>query len=146
MNRAVDVSRCPFWFRAVAVIALLWNLLGVAAFLMDATLSAEAVASLPPAQQQLYAARPGWAVAAYAVAVFAGALGCLMLVLRRKAAVLLLVLSLVAVLAQTAYLFLLSDTFAVMGRAAMVMPLVVLVISLALVALARSAAARGWLR
>ena len=145
MNTAT-VTPVPGWFRIVAIVALLWNLLGVAAFVMDASMSTEAIAALPEAQQQLYAVRPMWVVVAYGVAVFAGALGCLMLVMRRKLAVPLLVLSLLAVLVQMSYLFFMSDTFAVMGNAAMAMPILVVVISLALVWLARNAAARGWLR
>jgi hypothetical protein len=63
----------PKWFRPLAVVALIWNLLGCAAYLADVTLTAEDVARMTPAQQELYAARPKWAVAATATAVWAGA-------------------------------------------------------------------------
>ena len=62
----------PKWFKVVAVIALLWNLLGCLAFAMDLRMTPEDVAALPEAQQALYAARPGWAVVATAVAVIGG--------------------------------------------------------------------------
>lgn len=149
MNTATAASPAtpvPAWFRIVAILALLWNLLGVAAFVMDASMSADTIAAMPEAQQQLYAVRPAWVLAAYAIAVFAGALGSLMLVMRRKLAPPLLVLSLLAVLVQMAYVFFLSDTLAVMGDAAMAMPLLIIAIAVALVWLARTAAARGWLR
>ena len=90
----------PKWFKVVAVIALLWNLLGCLAFAMDLRMTPEDVAALPEAQQALYAARPGWAVVATAVAVIGGALGCLGLLLGRKWAFVLLLLSLAGILVQ----------------------------------------------
>ena len=62
--------KTPAWLKVVAVVALLWNLLGCIAFFFDLRLSPEDLAKLPEAQQALYAARPGWAVAATAIAVF----------------------------------------------------------------------------
>ena len=84
----------PTWFRAVAVVALLWNLLGCFAFFSDLRLSPADLAKLPEAQQALYAARPGWAVAATAVSVFGGVLGSIGLLLGKKWALPVFVLSL----------------------------------------------------
>ena len=61
----------PKWFTPVAVIALLWNVLGCIAYLSDVTLSPEDVAKMSAAQQALYAARPAWAVGATALAAWA---------------------------------------------------------------------------
>lgn len=141
---APAVSR-PTWFWIVSIIALLWNLMGVAAFVMQMNMSPDTLAALPPDQQALYTSFPMWVTIAYAVAVFGGALGCLMLVLKKKLAVPLLVLSLLGVIGQMIYMFLLSDTFKVMGQAAMVMPIVVIVVSVLLVLFARLSARRGWL-
>lgn len=58
----------PTWFKVIAVLALLWNLLGCFAFFSDLRISPEDLAKLPEAQQALYAARAGWAVAATAIA------------------------------------------------------------------------------
>ena len=74
----------PVSLKVVAIVALLWNLLGCLAFFSDLRLSPDDLARLPEAQQALYAARPGWAVAATAVAVFGGVLGSIGLLLRRK--------------------------------------------------------------
>lgn len=59
----------PKWFKVIAVVALVWNLLGCFAFVSDLRLSPEDVAHLSRAQQALYNARPGWAVAGTALAV-----------------------------------------------------------------------------
>ncbi|NHF60132.1 hypothetical protein FK220_012310 [Flavobacteriaceae bacterium TP-CH-4] len=135
----------PTWFWIVSAIALLWNLLGVFAYLADAYMGEEALAALPEAQQELYETRPAWVTAAFAIAVFGGALGCIALLLRKKWASPVFILSLMAVLAQQLYVFFLSDTFEVMGNQAMVMPIVVLAIGIALVFFARSATRKNWL-
>ena len=55
-------------------------------------------ATLPLDQRAAYEAEPAWVIPAYAVAVWAGLLGALLLVVRRRAAEWLLLLSLIAVL------------------------------------------------
>ena len=135
----------PTWFKVVAVVALLWNLLGCLAFFSDLLLSTEDLAKLPEAQQALYAARPGWAVAATAVAVFGGVLGCLGLLLRRKWALPVLILSLLGILIQDFGLFVLADGASLAGPVAVVMQAVVLAVGIGLVWLSRKGIARGWL-
>lgn len=135
----------PAWFKAVAVLALLWNLLGGLALLSDLRLSPEDLASLPEAQQALYAARPAWAVAATALAVLGGALGAIGLLLRRSWALPLFVVSLLGILVQDFGLFVLADGARLAGQFAVVMQAVVLVVGIALVWLSRRGIARGWL-
>ena len=135
----------PTWFKVVAALALLWNLLGCVAFFFDLRLSPEDLAALPEAQQALYAARPTWAVAATAIAVFGGALGSVALLLRRKWAFPVLVLSLLGILVQDFGLFVLADGASLAGPAAVVLQAVVLVVGIGLVLLSRRGIARGWL-
>ena len=135
----------PVWFKVVAALALLWNLLGCVAFFMDLRLSPEDLAALPEAQQALYAARPAWAVAATAIAVFGGALGSVGLLLRRKWAFPVLVLSLLGILVQDFGLFVLADGASLAGPVAVVLQAVVLVVGIGLVLLSRRGIARGWL-
>ena len=135
----------PKWFKVVAVIALLWNLLGCLAFAMDLRMTPEDVAALPEAQQALYAARPGWAVVATAVAVIGGALGCLGLLLGRKWAFVLLLLSLAGILVQDYGLFVLADGASLAGPAAVIMQAIVLAVGVGLVLLGRKGIVRGWL-
>jgi hypothetical protein len=136
----------PTWLKIVAVVALLWNLLGCFAFVSDLRLSPEDLARLPEAQQALYAARPGWAVAATAAAVFGGVIGSIGLLLGRKWAFPVLVLSLLGILVQDFGLFVLAKGASLAGPAAMVIQGVVLAVGVGLVVLSRRAIARGWLR
>ena len=139
------MNTSPTWLKVVVVLALLWNLLGCLAFFMDLRMSPEDVASLPEAQQALYAARPAWAVVATAVAVFGGVLGCIGLLLGRKWAFVVLLLSLIGIIVQDFGLFILADGASLAGPVAVVMQAIVLVIGIALVALSRNGIARGWL-
>ena len=135
----------PTWFKVVAVLALLWNLLGCLAYFSDLRLSPEDLAKLPEAQQALYAARPGWAVAATAAAVFGGALGSIGLLMRKRWALPVFVLSLLGILVQDFGLFVLADGASLAGTVAVVMQAIVLTIGIGLVLLSRNGIARGWL-
>jgi len=140
-----NMMNSPTWFKAVAVVALLWNLLGCIAFFSDLRLSPEDLAKLPEAQQALYAARPAWAVAATATAVFGGVLGCLGLLLRKKWALPVLALSLLGILVQDFGLFVLAGGASLAGPVAIAMQGIVLAVGIGLVWLARKGIARGWL-
>lgn len=141
------VSHRPsMWFWIVSGLLLAWNLLGVMAYVQEATMSAEALSAMPEAQRALLQSRPAWATAAFAVAVFGGAAGCLMLLLRSRLAVPVLALSFVGVVVQMAHAFFIADSYAVYGPGGLVMPAMVLTISIFLVWYARRARRRGWLR
>lgn len=143
---ASAVSPPPRWFTVVCVLALLWNLLGVAAFIMQMTMTPEMVAQLPEAEQALYRAMPLWVVIAFACAVFGGALGSIGLLMKKRLAVPLLLLSLIGVIVQLSHSFFLSNSFEVHGPGAMVMPIMVLVVAILLVMLGHKARSADWLR
>lgn len=139
------MNASPTWFKAVSVFALLWNLLGCLAFAADLRLTPDDLAKLPEAQQALYAARPAWALVATAAAVLGGALGCLGLLFGKRWAQAVLWLSLLGIVAQDIGLFVLVDGARLAGPVAVVMQSIVLLVGIGLVALARRAAAKGWL-
>ena len=85
MNAPVG-AKPPGWFWAVAVLALLWNLFGLAMFYMQVNMTPEQLAQLPEAQRELTQAFPGWVWAVDGVAVVAGTLGSLLLLMRRRLA------------------------------------------------------------
>jgi len=139
------MSKTPKWFSVVAVIALLWNLLGCIAFVSDMLLKPEDIAKLSEQQQALYAARPAWSVAATGVAVFGGALGCIGLIMRRKWSFAMLALSLLGIIAQDISMFLVSNAAAVAGSVAVVLQSIVLLVGIWLVLLSRNAVSKNWL-
>jgi len=139
------VNNAPKWFRPVAVVALLWNLLGCAAYLSDVMLKLEDIAKMSAAQQAMYHARPAWSIAATAIAVWIGAAGCVGLIMRKRWATPLLIVSLAGVLGQDISLFALSGSAAQAGTVAFVLQGLVLLIAVGLVLLGRKAAAHGWI-
>ena len=135
----------PKWYTPVAIIALIWNLLGCFAFLSDVMLTPEDIARLSAAQQALYASRPFWAIVATAIAVWFGAAGSLGLILRKRWALPLLVASLVGLLVQDFGLFVLTDAVKLAGPVPFILQGLVLLVSIGLVVLVRTAMTRGWI-
>lgn len=135
----------PLWFWAVSAAMLLWNGLGAMAYVADATMTADALNALPEAERALRVSRPAWATAAFAVAVFGGVVGCLLLLVRSRWAFPVLMLSLLGVAAQMTQAFLIANSYEVYGPPGLITPALVLTFSLFLVWFARRARARGWL-
>jgi len=133
------------WFYVVSAIAFVWNLLGVAAYIVHVRMTQADIAALPEAEQLLYASAPAWATGAFAFAVFGGTLGCLGLLLRKRWAFPLFVLSLLGIIAQRIYDLFFSNVLEVYGPGSMIMPALVLIIAVYLIFFARSSSAKGWL-
>jgi hypothetical protein len=133
----------PKWYTPVVVIALLWNVMGCAAYLMDVSLSAEAVAAMSPDEQSLYASRPVWGVAAYAIAVWGGLTGCIGLLLRKRWATSALMASLAGLLVQDGALFGLANV--AIPTSVFILQGIVLVVAILLLVLANTGTRRGWL-
>ncbi|MCJ7467336.1 MAG: hypothetical protein MUO53_11665 [Maribacter sp.] len=144
MNEKLAVKP-PKWFWIVSVLALLWNLMGVGAYLQQVFMFAEDLELLTQEERQLMEVQPAWVHGAFAIAVWAGALGCIALLLRKKWARAVLIISLLGILGQMTYMFFMSDTFAVSGSSAMIMPIMIIVVGFLLVFLARSATDKKWL-
>lgn len=135
----------PKWYLPVTITALVWNLLGCMAYLMDVMLTPEDIAKMTEAQQELYATRTVWSVAATAIAVWFGAGGSLGLILRQKWALPVLIASLAGLIVQDLGIFLVSSAASKVPPIAFLIQGMVLVISVALVMLARKAHAQGWI-
>lgn len=121
-------------------------MLACVAFIGDLRLTAADIAQMPVEHRALYAARPAWAVAATAVAVFGGVLGCIALLMRKKWALPVFVLSLIGLIVQDIGLFVLADAIRLAGPVVAVLQGVVLIVAIGLILLSRKGIARGWLR
>ncbi len=141
-----DIHSSPVWFWVISVVALLWYLMDTSAFFMRVSMTEEAIESMPENQQHLYRDMPLWVNIVFACEVFGGTLGCISLLLRKKWALPLFVISLLGVLAQTSNIWFLTDAISAMGAPAVVMPLVAIIIGTALIFLAKTAISKGWLR
>ena len=71
-----------FW--VIGAVALIWNIMGVANFFVQ--MLAPDLAALPEWWRAVVESRPSWALGAMVIAVFGGALGCILLLLRKSSA------------------------------------------------------------
>ncbi|WP_037073935.1 hypothetical protein [Pseudoxanthomonas suwonensis] len=140
------VASRPTAYWLVAILALVWNLIGVAMFYMQVTMDDTRLAGLTELQRQVYQATPAWVNVAFAFAVFGGLLGAIGLLVRRRWAVTMFGISLLALLVQFLGAYLVTPAWAAYGAAGLAMPLLLLVIAAFLWSYARRALARGWLR
>ena len=139
-------TKLPAWFWIVSVVALLWNLMGAMAYLAQAFMTDEGKAMLPSNQLELLENTPAWATAAFAIAVWAGVLGCIGLLVRKKWARPVLLLSLFGILVQMAYSFFMTNASEVYGTIqGVVMPLLLIGIGIGLVLFAKSSQNKGWI-
>ncbi|MDT0608348.1 hypothetical protein [Croceitalea rosinachiae] len=137
----------PIWFWVVSVIALLWNLMGVFNYLVQAYLPIEQLEAMSQAERELYEGQPAWATGAFAIAVFTGTIGCIALLIRKKWARPILVLSLISSIALFSYTLFISNTIEVYGIVhAIVMPILVILIGIYLVFFAKKGIINGWLK
>ena len=83
-----------FW--AIGAVALIWNVMGVMNFFMQ--MNADVLAAMPESHRAIVEGRPAWATGGFAIAVFGGALGCILLLLRKSAAYYLFIASLLGVI------------------------------------------------
>lgn len=141
-----DGAARPRRYGWVAILALLWNVAGLAMFWMQVTMDETRLAALGEAERQVHLATPPWMNLAFAFAVIAGVLGALCLLLRRRWAVPMFAVSLLALLVQLAGAYLVTPAWQAYGIAGLAMPGLVLVIALALLVYSRRWRASGWLR
>ncbi len=83
-----------FW--AIGAIALIWNVLGAINFV--AQMNPDMLAAYRESERAMIEGRPAWATVAFAIAVFGGALGCVLLLLKKSAAFYLFIASLLGVI------------------------------------------------
>jgi len=133
----------PRWFTLAAIGALLFELAGCAMYLMQVSVDP---AALPVDQRALWDAAPSWMVAAYAVAVWVGLVGAILLVMRRRLAEKSLFVSLVAVLVQFSALLLVPQLRNLTTSDALFLPFVIIVVSYVIWHFAWTARRAGWLR
>jgi hypothetical protein len=136
----------PTAFWIVGSVALVWNLIGLMLYYMQVSATDEVLrAAYGDAEYEYLSSIPTWVTSAYAIAVTAGVLGCILLLMRKAWAIYAFIVSLVAIIVQDTYSFVLSDAMTVFGTGVIVIPIVVLIIAIGLVFYSRSAKDNGWI-
>lgn len=133
------------WFWIVSTIALVWNLMGVMAYLAQVTMSAETLKALPENERLLIETVPAWSISAFAIAVWGSTLGGILLLLRKKLATPVFVFSFVGIVVQMYYNVFMSKAMEVYGPGGIAMPVMVFAIGVLLIWFSRKSTANEWL-
>ena len=144
---AASPVRTPWHVWIVGVLALLWNAIGAFDYVMTQTKNPEYMAAFTQQQLDYFYGFPAWVVAAWALAVWGGVLGAVLLLMRRRLAVPVFLVSLIAMVVTTVHNFLLSNGLEIFtDTASRIFTAVIFVVAVALYLYAKSLADKGVLR
>ena len=133
----------PKLFWVVALIAVLWNLMGVGAYFSDLFVSAEMLAELEPDVQQLYLDMTLFQKIVYGMGVFGGLIGAIGLLVRKQWCIFFFMISLIGVILQFAYGLIFTNSLKVLGPTSLILPSVVILIAAFLFWYSRYTRAQG---
>ncbi len=140
-DKTVGGIHWSFW--AIGAVALIWNVVGVINFFMQ--MNPDVLAAYRESERAIIEGRPAWATGAFAIAVFGGALGCILLLLRKSAAYYLFIASLLGVIVQmTPHLGMVGSTINDPFEVVM-MILMPLVVAAFLIWYSKQAESKGWI-
>lgn len=144
MNKET-VGRVHWSFWTIGAVALIWNVLGSINFFVQ--MNPNVLATYRESERAIVESRPAWATGTFAIAVFGGALGSLLLLLRKSAASYLFIASLLGVIVTMIHTVRLAAStvdfspFEIAG--VILMPLVAAAF---LIWYSRHAKSKGWIR
>ena len=138
-----NASGAPRWFMIAALAALAWEIVGCTMYVMQVSVEP---AALPADQRQMWDATPAWMTGAYAVAVWVGLIGAILLLMRRKLAEPLLLVSLIAVVVQFSGLLIVPQLRNLVSSDVLFLPFLIVIVCGVIWHFARRARRSGWLR
>lgn len=135
----VDAKQTPWHLWVISGTALLWSAMGAFDYVMTQTRNEAYMSGFTPEQLEFFYGFPPWVVAAWAIGVWGGVLGALLLLIRRHLAVWVLLVSLIAMVITAFHNYVLSNGMEVIGDAfSLSFTAVIFLISLALFLYARA--------
>ena len=144
MSETQDTTHVAWHFWLIGVIALLWNAMGAMDYYMTQTQNEFYMSGFTPEQLEFFYGLPSWTIAAWAIGVWGGVLGALLLLLRRRAAVWAFLASLIGMVITAFQNYVLSNGLEVMGDAiALTFTAAIFLISVALLLYSRTMQQRG---
>jgi hypothetical protein len=138
-DKAVTRVHWSFW--SISAIALVWNVLGSVNFFMQ--MNPDMLDAYRESERAIIQGRPAWATGAFAIAVIVGALGGLLLLLRKSAATYMFIASLAGVVVTMIHTLGVDYDFSLVEI--LVMVLMPFVVAALLVWYSRYAEGRGWI-
>jgi len=116
MNDSIETDKAPFHFWVVSVLGLLWDMGGAFDFCMTVTRNEDYIAQFTPEQLSFVEGMASWQIGVWAVAIFGSILGCIMLLMRKRAANAMLLVAFLAMLISTVYNFAFAGAMDVYGE------------------------------
>lgn len=138
-------NKAPRWLTIAGILSSLWNLMGVWSFVTNWQMSKTGYAGLPDVQRELWNSMPTWTWVAFAVAVGCGTAAAVALLLRKRVAAPLFLISFIAILVQFSWPIFMTDAYSKMGTELVTFPIILALAGALQWYLARTWTARGWL-
>lgn len=142
----MTTNKPTIFYWVIAIMALLWNGMGAMAYLRIELMTPEAMQAMPELERSFYESVPAWATAAFALAVWGGLAGSLLLLFRRKWAKAAFLISFAGILVQLTHNYLVSNALEVYGPGGLLMPVMIVVIGAFLIWYTNQSMRKGWLK
>lgn len=146
MSAEATARRVPVHLWVIGILGALWSAYGCFDYLMTQTRNASYLGGFPPALIEMVLAMPVWAHAAWALGVWGGLAGCILLLLRNRWALTAFRISLLGAAIGFAYHIAHWPPSLPRGASDWVMTAVILAVCIGLLIYARWQIARGVLR
>ncbi len=117
--------KAPIHLWIIGVVTLLWNLIGAYDYLMTQTRNEAYMANFEPAQLEYFYSFPVWAEATWAIAVWGALLGSILLLLRKRLAAPVFLVSFVAMVITAVYNYGLSEGMEIQGTGGFIFSVVI---------------------
>lgn len=137
------VRSTPLHLRVIGALAVLWNGFGAFDYLMTETRNEAYMSQFTAEQLDYFYGFPAWVVAFWALAVWGGLLGAVLLLLGKRLAVPVLLVSFGSMVVTFIHNFLLSEGMEVMGTGGAAFSVVIFAVALGLWLYARAMRRRG---
>ncbi len=138
-----ESAKIPIHLWIVGIVSLLWNSVGAFDYLMTQTKNESYMAQFEQAQLDYFYGFPIWVEATWALAVWGGVLGSILLLVRKGLAVPVFMVSFAAMVITAIYNFGLSNGMEVMGTGGFVFTVAIFFVALGLWLYSRAMRTRG---
>jgi hypothetical protein len=147
MTETATPAKTPRHLWVVGVLSLLWNAMGAVDFTMTATRNEAYLKNFTPEQLDYFFKFPLWAMISWGTATWGSLLGSMLLLLRRKLAVTVNLIVIIAMVPTFTYNYIITNGLKVMGGPGVIIfTAVIVIVGVLLYVYARNMARRGVLR
>ena len=142
-TQETQAQAAPWHLWLVGVLALLWGGMGALDYVVTQTKNEAYMGQFTPEQLEFFYGFPAWVIALWAIAVWGGVLGAVLLLLRKRLAVLVFLVSLISMVITAFQNYVLSNAMDVNGTFGLVFSAVIFVIGVLEIVYARAMSHRG---